>query len=82
MQSKLPRGYKIPNFSKFFGELEESIVEHVAWYQIKCGDFATIEYLQMKYFPSSLIKSALTRFTTLPPNLIFNWAQLERTFRE
>jgi len=30
LQSELPRGYKIPKFTKFAGDTSESIVEHIA----------------------------------------------------
>jgi len=63
-------------------ELGESTVEHVARYQIKCGDLAIDEFLKIKNFPSSLTKSVFTWFTTLPPNSIYTWAQLERVFHE
>ena len=72
LQSELPRGYKVPKFLKFAGELEESIVEHVVYFQIACGDLAIVEFLKMKYFPSSLTKNAFTWFTTLPPNSIID----------
>nr|KYP38587.1 hypothetical protein KK1_040155 [Cajanus cajan] len=81
-QSELPRGMKVPKFSKFAGELGESTVEHIARYLVECGDLVGNEYLKMKYFPSSLTKHAFTWFTTLPPNSIITWAQLERSFHE
>lgn len=40
------------------------------------------EFLKLKYFPSSLTKSVFTWFTTLPQNLFYTWAQLERLFHE
>ena len=36
----------------------------------------------MKYFPSSLTKNAFTWFTTLPPQSVHTWTQLERLFHE
>jgi len=32
LQSELPRGYKIPKFTKFAGDTSESTVEHIARY--------------------------------------------------
>nr|KYP40071.1 Mitogen-activated protein kinase kinase kinase [Cajanus cajan] len=81
-QVELPRGIKVPKFSKFAGELTESTVEHIARYGVECGDLANNEYLKMKYFPSSLTKHAFTWFTTLPPNSIHTWVQLEGSFHE
>ena len=56
LQTEMPSGVKIPKFTKFAAEVEESTVEHIAKFLIKCGDLANHEYLKMKYFPSSLTK--------------------------
>ena len=82
LQSKLLRVYKIPKFSKFVGGLEELTIEHVARYQIECDDLMIDEFHKMKYFPSSLTKSTFTWFTTLPPNSIYTWAQIDRVFHQ
>ncbi|XP_058763324.1 uncharacterized protein LOC131636746 [Vicia villosa] len=81
-QTELPRGWKVPKFTKFAGETGESTVEHVARFQTEAGDLANNENLKLKYFPSSLTKSAFTWFTTLPPQSVFSWNQLERLFHE
>lgn len=75
-----PQGIKGPKFSKFFREVGESIVKHVARYQIKCGDLANDDYLKMKYFSSSLTRDAFTWFTILPLILVPNWGHLEIIF--
>jgi len=82
LQSKLPRGYKNPKFTKFAGDTSESIVEHIARYMIEAGGLANDENLRLKYFPNSLTKNAFTWFTTLTPHSIQNWTQLERLFHE
>ena len=79
---ELPRGWKIPKFTKFVGETNESTVEHISRYLIEAGDIANNENLRMKYFPSSLTKNAFTLYTTLPPGSIFTWSQLEKAFHE
>ncbi|KAK2422492.1 hypothetical protein QL285_033024 [Trifolium repens] len=82
LQTELPRGWKIPKFTKFAGDTNESTVEHIARYLTEARDLANNENLRMKYFPSSLTKNSFTWFTTLPPHSIFNWNQLERVFHE
>jgi len=72
LETDLPRNTKIPKFTKFAGENNESSVEHIARYLMKAGDLANNENLKMKYFPSSLTKNAFTWFTTLPPHSIFS----------
>ncbi|XP_057443909.1 uncharacterized protein LOC130736074 [Lotus japonicus] len=82
LEAELPRGWKVPKFTKFSGDSGESTVEHVARYQIEAGDLAINENLKMKYFPSSLTKFAFTWFTTLAPRSVHTWTQLERIFHE
>ncbi|CAJ2649107.1 unnamed protein product [Trifolium pratense] len=82
LQTELPRGWKVLKYTKFAGDTNESTVEHIARYLAESGNLANNENLRMKYFPNSLTKNAFTWFTTLPPNSIHSWAQLERTFHE
>ncbi|XP_058784446.1 uncharacterized protein LOC131659253 [Vicia villosa] len=82
LQIELPRGCKIPKFTKFSGDTSESTTKHIARYMTEAGDLANNEDLRMKYFPNSLTKNAFTWFTTLPPNSIDTWSQLERLFHE
>jgi len=82
LMSELPRNWKVPKFTKFAGETNESTVEHIARYLMKASDKANNENLKMKYFPSSLIKNAFTWFTTLLPHSIFSWNQLGKAFHE
>ncbi|XP_058785031.1 uncharacterized protein LOC131659938 [Vicia villosa] len=70
LQTELPRGTKVPKFTKFSRDTSESTVEHIARYLTGAGDLANSENLRIKYFPSSLTKNAFTWFTTLPPNSI------------
>ncbi|KEH16963.1 hypothetical protein MTR_0059s0080 [Medicago truncatula] len=46
LRSKLPRGYKIPKFTKFEGDTSES--EHIARYLTKVGDLENDENLRFK----------------------------------
>lgn len=82
LQTELPRGWKVPKFTKFAGDTRECTVEHVAKYQTEVGDIANNEDLKFKYFPSSLTKNTFTWFTMLPPQSVQIWTQLERLFHE
>ena len=77
LQSELPRGYKIPKFTKFAGDTSESTVEHIARYLMEA---ANDENLKLKFFPNSRTKNAFTWFTTLAPHLIQHWIEFERLF--
>ena len=82
LQRKLPRTWKVPKFTKFARDTEESTVEHVSQYQTEVVDIANNEDLKLKYFPSSMMKNVFTWFTMLPPHLIHTWNQLEKLFHE
>ncbi|MCI03419.1 hypothetical protein A2U01_0024458, partial [Trifolium medium] len=81
LQTKLPRGWKIPKFTKFAGKIGCLQCALEAEFT-KSPALANNENLRMKYFPNSLTKNAFTWFTNLPPHLIHNWTQLERVFHE
>jgi len=82
LQSELPRGYKIPKFTKFAGDTSESTVEHILRYLTEAGDLPNDENLRLKYSPNSLTKNSFTWFTTLAPHSIQSWTELERLFHE
>ncbi|XP_050896339.1 uncharacterized protein LOC127103095 [Lathyrus oleraceus] len=82
LQTELPRGWNVPKFTMFTGDTKESTVEYVTRYQTEVGDIANNKDLKLKYFPSSLMKNAFTWLTTLPPQSIQTWTQLERLFHE
>ena len=81
-QTELPRGCKVPKFTKFAGDANESTIEHIARYETEADDIANNEGLKLRYFPNSLTKNAFTWFTTLTPNSIHTWEQLESIFHE
>ena len=81
-QTELPRGWKVPKFTKFSGDTSESTIEHISRYLIEAGDIENNENLRIKYFPSLLTKNACTWFTTLAANSIHDWTRLERLFHE
>ncbi|XP_058764414.1 uncharacterized protein LOC131637862 [Vicia villosa] len=82
LQTELPRGTKVPNYTKFGGESGESTIEHIARYLTESGDLDPNENLRVKNFPSSLTKAAFAWFTSLAPNITDSWAKLEKKFHE
>ena len=40
LAEELPKGWKIPKFTKFGGETNESTVEHISHYLTEAGDIA------------------------------------------
>lgn len=50
--AEIPRGCKVPNFTNFVGETNESTIKHVARYETEAVDISNDEGLKMMYFPS------------------------------
>jgi hypothetical protein len=81
-QLPYPRGYRVPEFSKFSGEDGKTTLEHVGQFVLQCGEASANDMLKLRMFPLSLSGIAFTWFTSLAPNSIFTWAQLEQKFHE
>lgn len=80
--AKLSRGCKVPKFTKSVDDVNESIVEHIARYETEVGDITNDEGLKLRYFPNLSTKNYFTWFTTLTPNSICTWEQIEGIFHE
>ena len=76
-----PRGYKIPEFTKFSGEDSRTTWEHVGQFLAQCGE-ANSDTFKLRLFSLSLSGNAFTWFTSLPANSIHTWAQLEQKFHD
>jgi hypothetical protein len=81
-QVPYPRGYRVPKFSKFSGDDGQTILEHVGQFILQCGEASANDTLKLRMFHLSLSHTAFTWFTSLAPNSIFTWAQLEQKFHE
>jgi len=81
-QIPLPHKYKMPDFTKFLGQGELSMMEHVNEFLLQLGEAANQDALRVWLFSLSLFGSAFAWFTTLPANSILYWADLERQFHQ
>jgi hypothetical protein len=79
-QLPCPRGYRVPEFAKFSREDGKTTLEHVGQFILQCGEASANDTLKLRMFPLSLSGTAFTWFTSLAPNSIFTWAQLEQNF--
>jgi hypothetical protein len=77
-----PRGFRIPDFVKFTGEDGRSTFEHIGQFLAQCSEVGTSDVFRVKLFPLSLSGTAFTWFTSLAPNSISTWIQLEQKFHE
>jgi hypothetical protein len=81
-QLSYPRGYRVPAFSNFSGEDGKTKLEYVGQFILQCSVVSANDALKLRMFPLSLSDTAFTWFTSLAPNSIFTWAQLEKKFHE
>jgi hypothetical protein len=81
-QLPYPRGYRVPEFAKFSGEGGKTTLEHVSQFILQCGETSANNALKLIMFHLSLSDTVFTLFTSLAPNSIFTWAQLEQKFHE
>jgi len=81
-QLPLPHKYKLPDFTKFYGQGEVSTVEHINRFIVQCGEAAQQDALKVRLFSMSSSRSGFTWFTTLPANSIIYWAYLEKQFHQ
>ncbi|KAM1220011.1 hypothetical protein ACFX2G_048013 [Malus domestica] len=76
-----PKGFKIPNFSLFAGELSLSLLEHMARFTAQCGDVNS-DFHKLRLFNFSLTGLAFAWYINLPPNSIQSWKELVEKFHE
>jgi hypothetical protein len=73
-----PQWTRIPDFSKFSGESEESTHEHIRQFLACLGEFADKEAYRVRLFSLSLTGTAFTWYAMLPPNSIKSMEELEQ----
>ncbi|KAK1642830.1 hypothetical protein QYE76_060635 [Lolium multiflorum] len=76
----LPPKYRLPDFSKFSGSDGSSSIEHVGRYLAQLGPASVSDQLRVRFFSQSLTGSAFGWYTSLPPDSIRTWKQLEEQF--
>jgi hypothetical protein len=77
----LPPRVKPPTeFTKFSGQDDTSTVEHIARYLMQLGEASADEAFRVRYFPFSLTGPTFTWFSSLPPQSIGIWKDLEQKF--
>jgi hypothetical protein len=77
-----PRGYRVTEFSMFSGDDGKTTLEHVGQFILQCGEASANDTLKLRMFSSSLSGIAFIWFTSLAPNSVFTWAQLEQKFHK
>ena len=73
----LPPKYRLPEFTKFSGSEGDSSIEHVSRYLTQLGMTSVSDPLRVRFFCQSLTCSAFGWYTSLAPDSIRTWRQLE-----
>ena len=76
----LPPKYRLPEFTKFSGSEGASSIEHVSRYLTQLGMISVSDPLRVRFFCQSLTGSAFGWYTSLAPDSIRTWRQLEDQF--
>jgi hypothetical protein len=76
----LPPKYWLPEFTKFNGSEGSSSIEHVSRYLVQLGMISVSDPLRVRFFSQSLTGPAFGWYTSLGPDSIRTWKQLEEQF--
>jgi hypothetical protein len=76
----LPPKYRLPEFTKFNGSEGSSSIEHVSQYLAQLGMILVSDPLRVRFFSQSLTGPAFEWYTSLGPDSIRTWKQLEEQF--
>jgi hypothetical protein len=77
-----PPGWRVPDFIKFSGENDRTTWEHVSQYIAQLGEASAHESFKVRLFSLSLMGTAFACFSSLAPNSIDSWNQLEQKFHD
>jgi hypothetical protein len=75
-------GWRMPNFVKFSGDDNRTTWEHISQYSAQLGEVGTYNSLKVRLFSLSLTGTAFAWFSSLAPNSIDSWDQLEQKFHD
>jgi hypothetical protein len=76
----LPPIYPLLEFTKFNGSEGSSSIDHVSRYLAQLGMISVLDPLWVRFFSQSLTGPAFGWYTSLGPDSIRTWKQLEEQF--
>ena len=77
-----PTGWRVPNFVKFSGDDNQSTWEHISQYIAQLGEVGSSKSLRIRMFSLSLTGTTFSWFSSLAPNSIRCWDELEQKFHD
>jgi lipopolysaccharide biosynthesis protein len=72
----------LPDFTKFTRDDAKMTYEHIGQFLAQINDIGIIDAHRVRLFHLSLSGSAFNWFTSLPPNYVDTWPQLERKLHD
>jgi hypothetical protein len=73
-------GWRTPDSVKFSGEDNRTTWEHISQYLAQLGEVGSIDALKICLFSLPLTGTAFSWFSSLSPNSVDSWEQLEHKF--
>jgi hypothetical protein len=77
-----PSGWRMSDFVKFSGDDNRTTWEHISQYTAQLCEASTFNSLKVHLFSLSLTGTAFSWFSSLAPNSIDSWDQLEQKFHD
>jgi hypothetical protein len=77
-----PPGWRMPDYVKFSGDDNRTTWEHISQYTPQLGEARTFNSLKVYLFSLSLTGTTFAWFSSLAPNSIDYWYQLEQKFHD
>ena len=77
-----PAGWCVSDFVKFSGDDNRSTWEHISQYIAQLGEAGSSKSLCVRMFSLSLTRTAFSWFSSLAPNSIHSWDELEQKFHD
>jgi hypothetical protein len=75
-----PSGWHLPKFRHF--DATGDAREHLAYFEVACGDTASSSSLLLRLFSGSLTRAAFHWYSRLPVGSISSWRAMKDTFRK
>ena len=77
-----PVGWCVPNLIKFNGDDNRTTWGHISQYVAQLGEASSSDALRVRLFSLSLTGTAFSWFSSLPPNSVHSWNELEQKFHD
>jgi hypothetical protein len=77
-----PRGFRVPDLAKFTGDDAKTTYEQIGQFLAQVNDVGITDVHKIRMFLLSLTGAAINWLTSLPPNSIDSWVNLEQKFQD